>query len=488
VLIGTVIGIIFGVIPGIGSIQGMAILLPFTYAFDPLVSLAMLGAVFSASIYGGSITSILINTPGDPTSAMTVLDGYPLARKGKAGVAIGAATIASLIGGICGVVLLIAAAPPVANLAIKMGAPEFFLLLVFGLALIGTTIKGNTIKGLTAAAIGVLLGTVGMDPVYGAQRFTFGTFALQDGISFAVLTVGLFAMTEAFLLIGQSTAISEMKVTSGIREGLLAGKRYARTLAQSTTIGLGIGVLPGVGATTANLVSYVAAVKTSKHPERFGKGEVEGVIAAEASNNASVGSSLIPTLTLGIPGSAAAAILIGALTIQGLQPGPRLLVDHQPLVYAFFFSLILAQILFAVIGLSLVNVFAKVTQVPVRVLAPLLVVISLFAAYVDRFNTADLIIVVVIGIVGYFLRKHGYPPVPLLMAFVLAPLTETSFEQSMLMGQSSVAIFWERPGSLALLLIAAVVVLLAIARRIRRRVQRASATERSDELAGADRD
>lgn len=469
IVLGTVLGLVFGVLPGLGAIQALAILLPLTFALPTDQALAMLGAVFVSSIYAGSITSVLLNTPGDPTSAMTVLDGYPLAQQGKAGQAIGAATAASFVGGILGVALLIAAAAPVGAIAIRLGAPEFFLLLLIGLLTIGVMIRSDPLKGLLSAAIGVMLSQVGFSPTLGVPRYTFGTLILQDGISFAVLTVGLFAISEAFLLIASPAGISSgRQVAGGLVEGMRLARSHGGTLVRASGIGMFVGVIPAIGAVTANILSYGAEVRRSRHPERFGKGEIAGVIASEASNNATVGASLIPTLTLGIPGSAGSALLIGALTLHGIRPGPRLMAEDSVLVYAFFGSLIIAQFMFAGIGLAMTNQLAKVTKVPSRILAPGLVAISVFAAFVDGYQLWNIPIVVGVGLFAYYFRKFGYSIVALVMAFVLAPLAETALYRTMLMSDGSVSIFFARPASLAILLgITAVLVLQAV-RYVRR--------------------
>lgn len=459
VLVGTVLGLIVGVVPGIGSLQAVALLLPATFSLRPDQALALLGAVGSASVYGGAITSVVLNTPGDPTSAATVLDGYPLARQGKAGLAIGAASFVSMLGGLAGVCLLIWAAPPLARLALGFGPPEFFLLGGLGLLTIAAVIQADFHKGLLSAGLGILLSTIGFSPILGIPRFTLGTVSLQDGISFVALTVGLFTVAEALDILDRGGSISSERVLGRFWEGVGAVFRYPVTVVRSVLIGLLVGILPGVGATAANILSYAAAVRASRHPERFGKGEVEGVIAAEASNNAVVGAALIPTLTLGIPGSALAALMLGALTIHGLRPGPRLFVEQAPLVYSFFGSLFLAQVTFFVLGMLFHKPLAQVTRVPARFLALIMIVLAVFAAFAERFSLTDVAIVVLLGVGAYYFRRFGCSPVATIIAFVLGPIVEESFTQTMLMSGGSWGIFFSRSISLWLLLVGAAVLM-----------------------------
>lgn len=484
-LAGSLFGLLLGVLPGIGPIQGIAILLPLTFALDPVASLTLLGAIFSAGLYGGLITSILLGIPGEPASAMTVLDGFPLTRQGKAGVAIGAATLVSLLSAMAGVLMLSLVAPPIARFAVRFGPPEFFLLAMFGLLIISVAIRGNVVKGLLSAALGMLLSMVGFSPILGVPRYTFGISALEDGISFVVLTIGLFGVAEALLLLEENKALSlGGKITGGVLEGFQAALRYPATIIRSILIGLGVGVLPGIGATTANMLSYLEAMRTSPRRDRFGKGELEGVIASEASNNAVVGASLIPTLTLGVPGGATTAILIGALTIQGLFPGPRLFAEHQDLVYAFFASLLLAQLVWFVIGLLLTNFWASLATIPTRILVPVLLVVSLYAVHIDRQNPFDVYLAVILGIASYFLRRSGFSPVPMLMAFVLSPLAEESFHQSMLMSGGSWSIFIQRSYSLGILVVLGVVGATSLWQATRVRGRRGSEVEVSTDPSG----
>ena len=481
-LAGTLFGLILGVLPGIGPIQGIAILLPLTYSMDALSSIILLGAIFSASMYGGMITSILIGTPGEPSTAMTVLDGFPMTKKGQAGVAIGAGTFVSLLSAIAGLLLLSFVAPPVARFAVRFGPPEFFLLATLGLLVISAAVKGNVVKGLLSAALGMLLSTVGFSPILGAPRYTFGLSSLEDGIPFVDLTIGLFAVAEVLFLLAEQQSLSVAgRIAGGMLEGFKATLRYPVTVVRSILIGLGIGVLPGIGAVTANMLGYLAAVRASKHPERFGTGEVEGVIASEAANNAVVGASMVPMLTLGIPGGATTAILVGALTMQGLFPGPRLFAEHRDLVYAFFASLFLAQIAWFVIGLGLTRVWAWLATIPLRLLVPFLLAIALYACYIGRQDPFDVYLTVVLGICSYFLRRNGFSPVPVLMSFVLFPLAETSFHQTMLMSGDSLAIFVQRPYSIGILVVLAAILVVTLLQG--RRSRRGETPEAADTSA-----
>lgn len=474
VALGTVLGLVFGVLPGLGSIQAIALALPLTFGMEPLTALCFLGAIYPSSMYGGAITSILINTPGDPTSAATIFDGYPMARRGQAGIAIGAATAVSFIGSTVGVLLLALAAAPLARVAVNIGSPDYFAAAILGLVVVGVTTRGSARKGLVSAGLGLVLSFVGFSAVLGYPRFTFDTMYLQDGIPFVAMAVGLFGLSEALFLLQRGGSIAEHKeMRGGVLQGVRAAFRYPVTIVRGTTIGVLVGLLPGMGATAANFIAYGEEQRASKTPERFGTGHLPGVMAPESSNNASMGASLIPTLTLGIPGSAGAALLLGGVVMHGLRPGASLFTEEATTTYAFVISLLVASCLFAVLGLALAAPLARITIVPVEVLAPIIMVLSITAAYATRQSFEDVLVAVLSGIVGYLMRRNGYSLVPLIVGFVLGPIVENNYHQTMIISDGSYLIFFTRPVSLVLLVLSGIV--LAVQASIRRRA-RASAS------------
>jgi len=340
VVVGTILGITVGVLPGLSPAMGVALLVPFSYGLDPLNALILLTAVYAAANYGGTITAIAINTPGTPSAIVSTFDGYPLTQQGQPGRALGASVIASTIGGIFGTLILIFFSAPLAKAALSFGPPEYFALAVFGLTIVSSMSSGNWIKAFIATLFGLLLNTVGMDPFTGYPRFTFGLAELSDGFSFIPALIGLFALSEIFLSMEKTNVVADLfKKVSGKMPGVKEMWGMKRVITQSSVLGTIIGVIPGAGATIAAFISYNEARRTSKHPEKFGKGALEGVAASGAATSGSVGGALVPLLTLGIPGSASTAVLIGALMLHGLTPGPELFKSDANIVYGLFASL-----------------------------------------------------------------------------------------------------------------------------------------------------
>jgi len=453
--LGTLFGIILGVIPGLGPALGIALLIPVTIPLSPASGLIILGSCFGASIYGGCISAILINTPGTPGNVATTFDGYPLAEQGRAAYAIGAATVASAIGGTAGVLALALLGPPIARFSLVFGPAEFFMLAMIGLMFISRTIKGNFLRGIISAVIGLVLSFVGQDIVTGYARFTFGLEYLDNGISFIPAVIGLFAVTQAFELtekggtISATGTVDTREVFAGALEPF---KRWKITL-RSTLLGTIVGAIPGIGVSTANLLAYTEAIRVSKDPDSFGKGNIEGVIAPEAANNAVEGGSLIPTLALGIPGGAAAAVLLGGLNLFGVQIGFQLFTASSHLLYLLIGGIILSNLMFAVIGVSSVSYLAKMTVVRNEIIAPIVLVMCVIGSYTLEYSFGDVWLCLAFGIVGFILRKLAFPIVPMVIALVLGPIAEQGFIRAMLISNWSFAIFVERPITIVLLTI-----------------------------------
>ncbi|MCJ7596838.1 MAG: tripartite tricarboxylate transporter permease, partial [Desulfobacterales bacterium] len=395
----SLLGLIIGFLPGIGPLNALPLFLPLTYGMSPGPALILLAVLYMSTVYGGSVSAILLNTPGTASSAATCLDGYPMAKQGKGGVAIGISMMSSFIGGFVGLAGLIFLSPIISDFAMKFQPAEYFMLAVLGLVLISASSRGSTLKALIAGGFGVIVSSVGMGIITGYSRFTFGSTYLKGGIDLVPLLIGLFAFSEVLALIERGDkAISEKgELTGSIMDGLKVPFKHLKTLARSSLIGLGIGVIPGEGSAVANFTAYLAEARASKRPQDFGTGVPEGVIAPEASNNACVAGALIPTLTLGIPGGGVAAIFMGGIMIHGLNPGFELFTRHQDILCILFFGLILANFLILIIGSVLCKYAAKVTIIPIRILAPAIVTLGIISTYVLRSHPMDVVLAIVAG-------------------------------------------------------------------------------------------
>jgi putative tricarboxylic transport membrane protein len=457
---GTVIGLWVGVLPGLGGPVAMAILIPFTFSMDPLSALLMLASISVGAAFGGSITSILLNIPGEASSAATAYDGYPMAQQGKAKVAMGLSAGASMVAGIVGVLVLMFASEPVTRAALAFGPAEYFALAILGLTVVAVAALGSTVKGLIMGALGIAISLIGVDAILGSERYTFGSVYLLDGISFVPVMVGLFAITELIVMILEGGTIAKAgKLEGSLWEGFRDTFRYPGTLTQSTLLGAFIGIIPGLGATAANFLAYSVAMRTSRHPEQFGKGAPEGVIAPEASNNSCVPTSLIPALTLGIPGGATAAILLVAVTLQGLRPGPMLFTSNPALIWGFFVGLLIGAVLATILYLIMIPWFARITLVRVELMAPMLLVIALVGTYASERNITDVFVAIAFGLFGYFARRHGYPLINLVIGLILGKLAEQSFHQALMISGHDYWIFVTRPISAVIFITCVVLVL-----------------------------
>jgi len=452
--VGAFVGTLIGALPGIGPVTAIAVLIPFTFSLNPTSAMIMMAGIYYGSMYGGTITSVLLNTPGESASVMTCLDGYQLARQGRAGAALGIAAIGSFIAGTLSVVGLMLLSPVLVAFALKFGPPEYFGVMVLGLVTLAGLGGSSVWKALVMALVGLLLGTVGTDPIVGVTRFTFGQPSLWDGIGFLPVTMGLFALAE--VLVSAEQLKNYQPVTAGLRwRELFPSWRdiwvSKGAILRGTIIGFLVGVLPGAGATLASFMAYAIERRLSRHPERFGKGAIEGVAAPESANNAATGGAFVPLLTLGIPGSGATAVMLGILLMFGLRPGPLLFETNPDFVWGLIASMYIGNVMLLLLNLPGVPIFASLTRIPYPVLMPAIVVFSVVGAYAVGNNLADALIALVFGVIGYFLRKADYPAAPLVLALVLGPMMEKSLRQSLVISQGDFSIFLTRPITAALL-------------------------------------
>lgn len=463
-VIGSFVGIVAGILPGIGASLTMALLIPISFSLPKEQGLVALIFAWSAAVYGGSISSILINTPGTGANVMTCVDGFPMARAGKARVALAISATSSMVGGLIGVFFLIIFAPPLANFAMKFGPSENFMLVLFSLVIVSFTLKGSTLKGLISAGFGFLLSFIGYDILTGEMRYTFGISYLEDGLDFLLFVIGLFAIAQIleFLSDINESILGVNKITGSYAEGIRLTIRNWKTLIKSSVMGTVIGFAPGIGTSTASVVAYGEAERSSKCPEQFGKGSPEGLVAAEASNNAVQGGALIPTLTLGIPGNSDSAVFLSGLMMYGIMPGRDLFQSNSSLVYFVFAALILSQVAFCALGLSLSGLFSKITMIPLKFLIPLLWVVSATGTYALHNNLIDVFVVILIGILGYVMRKADFPIIPLLMAVILGPMAEKNFMRAMMISDGSFSIFVNSYINIAIIVLIVVVISLPL--------------------------
>ncbi|RDI56792.1 tripartite tricarboxylate transporter permease [Microvirga subterranea] len=457
---GAVLGTAIGVLPGLGPPATIAMLLPLTYGMEPVSAVIMLAGIFYGAMYGGSTTSILLNIPGEAGSVVTCLDGYRMTRAGRAGAALGIAAIGSFIAGTLGVLGLSLISPILADFALRFGPAEYFSLVLLGLTMAVYLSGGSALKGLVMTVLGLLLGTIGLDPVFGAERFTFGSSNLTDGLDFVVVAMGLFGIAE--VLSNLESPEQPVAVKPGIKSIFPTREDWKRAwapIARGSFFGFFIGILPGGGAIISSFVSYAVEKKISKHPEQFGHGAIEGVAAPESANNAASVSSFIPLLTLGIPGNASIAMILVALMIHGIRPGPQLIAEHPDIFWGAVASMYLGNVMLLALNLPLVGLWVKLLQVPYSLLALVVVVICVVGAYSVHNSTFDVGVMIGFGIFGYLLRKTGFPAAPLVLAMILGPILERSLQQAMISSAGDPLIFVQHPLSAALLGVAALVAL-----------------------------
>ena len=463
ICVGITTGIIIGSLPGLTATMGVALLVPLTFGRPPLESLSMLIGIYCGAMYGGSISAILIRTPGTPAAAATVLEGYPMARRGEAGRAMSMALFASFFGGVCGALIMTFASPIVSGFALEFGPVEYFALAIFGLSVI-VSISGNSlIKGMMSAFFGLLIASIGFDPISGFPRFTFGMMEMMEGPPFIPTLIGLFAVSEVFNEVQKTGQIQQLKATVDRFLPSWEDIRHCfKHLWRSSLIGTFIGAIPGAGGDIAAFVSYGQAKRTSKHPERFGQGQIEGLAASESANNACSGGAMIPLLSLGVPGDAVTAVLLGAFIIQGLQPGPMLYKEHIDIVYQIFASMMLAQFVMLFIGMAGIRLFSKVILVDRAILTPSIFVLSMVGAFAMRSNIFDVYTTLAFGILGYVMMRYDYPLSPILLALILGPMAEANLRRAMVISSGDPSILFSRPIAVVLMALAVVSLLLSI--------------------------
>lgn len=454
-LFGMSAGLLVGALPGLTATMAVAILVPLTFGLDAIPALALLLSIYLGAVSGGFVSAILINTPGTPASIATTFDGYPMARQGRAGAAIGYAFIASVIGSVIGIVALILLAPTISRVALGFSAPEYFAITFFGLSMIISISGRDLTKGILSAVIGLLIGTIGIDPITGVSRFTLGSMNLLGGFSFVPVLIGLFAVSEALY---QATRLHvpnpNVTTPKSIFPKLSDLLRHRWLIIKSGVIGTFIGALPGAGADIASLVSYTEAKRSSKHPEGFGHGAEEGVIASETANNAVVGGAMIPLLTLAIPGDAVTAVLLGAMRMHDLRPGPLLFTQSRHEVYAMYAALLLGVVMLRVVGSLILPWFARIMNLPRKHLIAGILLFSFVGSYALAGSLFDMATALGFGALGFVMLRFGYPVAPMVLALILGPLAEDKLRQALLMSQGSWAIFVTRPVAATLLVLA----------------------------------
>ncbi|MFB9733198.1 tripartite tricarboxylate transporter permease [Ornithinimicrobium kibberense] len=469
-MVGVLAGLLVGVIPGLTATVAIALLVPLTFELDPLHSLLMLTGIFSGSMYSNSITSITLRTPGNPAGAVTVLDGYPLALRGQAGRAVGMAAWASVVGGLLGVLALSFLAPPLASVALQFSPVEYFAVGILGLTTV-IAVSGRSVpRAVVATTFGLLVGTVGMDPLVTQPRFTFEQRELTTGIPFLPAVIGLFALAEVFRLAGEhrlgTRAVAAIGRVLPSRKDI---RRTGRPVLLGSIIGIIVGILPGGGGAMASFIAYGESRRYSKHPEEFGKGSIEGLTAADAANNGVTGGAMVPLLTLGIPGDAVTAVMLGALMVQGIQPGPRLFTGGGDLVYPLFVGMFLANILMFAIGLLLAKPLASIAMVPYSILLPGIAMFSFVGSFAATGRVYDLWVALAFGFIGYLMNKYDYPIAAVALGLILGPIIESNLRRGLVMSGDDWSIFVTRPISLGVLVAAALLLTFSIVQARRRR-------------------
>ncbi|MGK7376598.1 tripartite tricarboxylate transporter permease [Planococcus sp. 1R117A] len=475
---GVLIGTAVGVLPGIGPMSGVALLIPVTATLTAGLpaeaaaasSIILLAGVYYGAMYGGSTTSILLNTPGESSSVVTTLDGYQMAKQGRAGAALSIAAIGSFAAGIISLIGLVLLAEPLSNIALEFGPAEYFSLMLLGLAAVSGLAGKSMTKALMMTVFGLMLGTIGIDAVSGIARFTYDIPVLYSGLEFLTIAVGLFALGEVFkTVLERDHEDGTMAKIGRILPTKQDMKDSAAPILRGSFLGFFIGVLPGAGATLASFFSYIGEKKFSKNPEQFGKGAIAGVAGPESANNAASGGAMIPLLTLGIPGSGTTAILMGALIMYNIQPGPLLFEDHPEVAWGLIASMFVGNLMLLILNMPLVKVFAKIIQTPKKYLLPIIIAISFFGVYAVQYTTFDLYLLLACGVLGYLLTKNDFPVAPLVLALVLGPMIENNMRRALTISNGEFSIFVTNPISLVLLLVAAAWLLIPLLLKLKGR-------------------
>ena len=468
--VGCLLGTLVGVLPGIGPTATIAMLLPITFSFAPVTALIMLAGIYYGAQYGGSTTAILINLPGESSSAVTAIDGYQMARRGEAGAALATAAIGSFFAGTVATFVLAVAAPPLAHAALSFGAPEYFSLIVLGLVASIALAHGSIVKALAMIVLGLLLGMVGQDIYTGTPRFTFGFFELYSGLNFVSVAVGVFGVAEILRNLETETTREVMvKKVSNLWLNREQFRRIVAPVLRGTGLGALLGVLPGGGHVLSSFAAYSIEKRLSRRPQDFGKGAIEGVAGPESANNAAAQTSFIPMLTLGIPAHPVMALMIGAFIIQGITPGPNVIKDEPALFWGIIVSMWVGNLMLVILNLPLIGLWVKLLTVPYRVLFPAIVVFASVGCYAIASNHFDVYAIAVFGLVGYVLVKLGCEPAPLLLGFVLGPLLEEHLRRAMILSRGDPMIFLNRPISATLLALAAIALVVAVLPSVRKK-------------------
>ncbi|WP_137388514.1 tripartite tricarboxylate transporter permease [Rhodoligotrophos defluvii] len=475
-LLGVTLGMVVGVLPGIGHLAAITMLMPMTFHVPPTAALVMLAGIYYGAQYGGSIASILLRLPGTASTAVTCLDGYPMARQGRAGVALFITTIASFIGGVLAIAVLIALAPPLAEVALTFASADYFAMMVLGLVATATLCQGNPLMGAASVVIGLILGLVGTDVNTGTMRFTFGIPQLFDGISLVALAMALFGLTEVISSAGKKNdhAARQDKIT--LRSLMPTRKDLRQSIVptlRGSAVGTAVGILPGAGGgSMASFMAYAFEKRVSRTPERFGHGAIEGVAAPESANNATAQAAFIPTLTLGIPGDAVMALMLGALLIHGIQPGPRVITENPELFWGLVGSFFIGNVLLLILNIPLIGIWVRILAIPYQYLFPAVVAFIGVGVYSITYSYVDVLSVAVIGLAGYVMVLIGFEAAPILLGYILGPMLEENFRRSLLLSGGDLSVFVTRPVSAGLLGLSLVAIIWALVSALRGRQKR----------------
>lgn len=460
--IGVMLGMIIGVLPGLGPVSGTALLIPITFGMEPVSAIIMLSGIFYGSMYGGTITSVLVNVPGEAASVITCIDGYEMTKQGRAGVALGVSAIGSFIGGIVAVVALTFVGPVLSDIALKFGPPEFFAIMLLGMLMIVALMGKSLIRGLIAAVIGLLLSMVGQDIVSGEYRFTFDSIHLMEGIDFAVMAMGLFGISEILLNAENPTKVGQPPKVKGLLPRKEEWPSTLKAVGRGTGIGMILGLIPGANSIIASTFSYILEKKVAKDPSRFGKGAIEGVAGPETANNAHSGAALIPLFSLGLPSSPTMAVILGAFIMHGLTPGPTLFTKNPDFVWGLIASMFIGNVMLLILNLPLVGMWAKIAMVPYKLLFPIILMVIFLGTYSLNGSLWDVGVMIVFGVIGYIMKKLDIPISAMIVTFILGSQLESSMLQSLSISTDGFLIFFLRPISTVIMVIAIIVFVMSI--------------------------
>ncbi len=477
IIVGVTVGIMFGAIPGVSCNMALIMFIPITFSMPSDLAMTLLLAVYTGGMSGGLVSAVLLNIPGTPASVATSFDGHPMAMRGEGGKALGVGILSSFIGGVTSCIVLMLLAPVLANYAMKFGPFEYFAVSLFSLTLIGGLIGDSLIKGLVSALLGMCVSFIGLAPLTSVPRMTFGFHSFETGMSDVALMIGIFAIPELvrFAVDGSSDdgEVIKFKKTKGFGISMREYFSHWKNIIRSDLIGIGVGILPGIGGSVCNILSYIAAKKSSKHPEKFGTGVVDGIIASETSNNASIGGALVTMLALGIPGSATTALLISAMSMHGVQPGPMLFLREPALIYTIFAAILISNLVMIIVETKGINIFARMLLVPNSILLPLVVMMCMVGAYTTNYSMFDVACVVVFGLVGYFMQCAGLPLAPMILGFILGPMTEVNLQRALQSSRMSLTPLFTRPISLFFVILTVISLVWAVfGKRIKAKMQK----------------